>query len=441
MSTVVPVKKPGKIPASHIWVALGAMIASVGSATTLTGLSFFTNPIVTEYGWSIATFTLYFTIYSLASAFAMPVAAQLLPKLGARVLLGAGGIIAAIGFVLFSRADSLLFFYFAGFVLGAGMGVSALYIPVVLVNRWFVAQRGLVLGLVLAGSGLGGVIVAYVQPQLIYGYGWRFASVVLGIAVLVATVIPAVFMVKSSPLDISAHAYGADAKEASPEELVSLEPGFTHAQAMKSPLLYILFASVVLMGMTHAMSQHVVNYLALRPWGIDVAASTVSTVMMIATIALIIYKPLLGTLVDNIGLRKTLIITLSIAGVATFVSAFVTDRWIYYVCMALIALGLANATVSPPLITEAAFGPKAFSKIWGVMGMALPIGTAIGTPLWGLIKDELGSYGWGFVATPVTTALFLWGFLYVMRKGAEQWDPRLKGRTAVESATADEASA
>lgn len=416
-------ERAGRIPATHLRVAGGALLASMAWAITVTGLSFFTAPILDEHPqWKIATFTIYFTIYSLASAFTMPLAAKLIERLGAKWQMMLGGAVAAGGIAIFAGSSELWQFYLGGLVMGIGVGLSIQYIPVILVNRWFVARRGLVLGVVLAGSGVGGALLAVILTPLLGAVGWRSALLVLAGLMLLLTLIPSLFLIINRPSDVGLEAYGAEAE--SEGEAADVLPGATRAQAMRSPWLYILIASLVLMGVTHGMNQHVVNYLALRPWGIDVSTRFVSKAMLVATVALIFYKPLLGALVDRIGLSKTLIITLSIAAIATFVSAYTTSAPVYLVCVALFSLGFANGTVAPPLIGQAAFGERDFDALWGTLGMAYPIGAAVGVPVWGAVRDVLGSYGWGFISVPLITALFVAGFLASITGGRRLWAHR-----------------
>lgn len=87
------------------------------------------------------------------------------------------------------------------------------------------------------------------------------------------------------------------------------------------------------------------------------------------------------------------------------------------------AVGLATGTVTPPLIGERAFGQRDFSKLWGILGMAYPIGLSVGAALWGLIPDFTGTYFWGFVAVPVVTAVYVIGFLLVIRNVRAIWVP------------------
>lgn len=216
-------------------------------------------------------------------------------------------------------------------------------------------------------------------------------------------------------------------------------------EAFKTPWFWVLLASLALFGITYGLTQHIVNYLASSPWGVPVSERTSSAVLVMATVLLIPYKPLLGWLVDKIGLEKTLVLTLGLAAVGIVIFAFARTPWIFFATMLIIGLGLANGTVTPPLIGERTFGQRDFSKIWGVLGMAYPVGLSAGAALWGLVPDLTGSYFWGFMAVPVVTAVFLTGFLVVIKKVRGLWVPKameqMKAKVESGEMTEEEAEA
>lgn len=418
--------KDGSIPGPHKRVAVGAAISEIGFAVTLTGLSFFTPAVLREYPeFSSSSFLLYYTIYGLASALSMPLAAQLIEKLKAQGLMIIGGVLATAGLALFAFSNLLWMFYLAGLIIGLGVGLSVQYVPIVVVNRWFVEKRGTVLGAVLAGSGVGGVILGLMVPPLMESMGWRGSMLALAALMAVATIIPGVFMIRNNPEDEGLKPYGAP-----PEDKLmttakdSFEPGLTQEEALKTPWFYVMLVSLVVFGVTYGLTQHVVNYLANEPWGVPISGQVASAVVVLATVLLIPYKPLLGWLVDKIGLEKTLVFTLVIASVGIVIFAFARSPWLFFAAMVLIAFGLANGTVTPPLIGERAFGQRDFSKLWGILGMAYPIGLSAGAALWGLIPDLTGTYFWGFISVPFVTALFLAGFLIVIKRARAMWVPR-----------------
>ena len=150
---------------------------------------------------------------------------------------------------------------------------------------------------------------------------------------------------------------------------------------------------------------------------------SISTIVVLATVLLIPYKPALGWVVDKIGLEKALVLCFTIASIGFVIFAFARSPWVFIFSMFLVAVGLATGTVTPPLIGERAFGQRDFSKLWGILGMAYPIGLSVGASLWGLIPDLTGTYFWGFVGVPVVTAIYVIGFLVVIRRSRNLWVP------------------
>lgn len=170
--------------ARHWGVAAGAFVVMIGASILLSGLSIFTAPIIsdmyylkdeagqvvlrtlpngaqvpTEVNGGQAAFLLYFTIMTFAIVIPlMTFAGPLLAKYGARTMLIVGGVVMSIGLALFALSTGNLMFYLAGAIIGVGYGMSVALIPPSLVNTWFVAKRGLVLGIVLAGTGVGGLV-------------------------------------------------------------------------------------------------------------------------------------------------------------------------------------------------------------------------------------------------------------------------------------------
>ncbi len=77
------------------------------------------------------------------------------------------------------------------------VGVGAVWSPLVsTVSRWFVARRGLALGLAVLGSGSSVFLIAPLAEFLIATAGWRLAYVWLGAISGCLIVLAAFFLVR-----------------------------------------------------------------------------------------------------------------------------------------------------------------------------------------------------------------------------------------------------
>ena len=76
------------------------------------------------------------------------------------------------------------------------------------VNRWFVARRGMVLGILTASASTGQLVFLPMLARVTDRYGWRVA--VLIVAAIVAALIPlAAWLLRESPERMGLRAYGA----------------------------------------------------------------------------------------------------------------------------------------------------------------------------------------------------------------------------------------
>src|ERR1041384_5942328 len=65
----------------------------------------------------------------------------------------------------------------------AALGMSAAYVPCnATVVRWFVARRGLAVGLAMCGASAGTFVIPVVAQTLVGSVGWRAAYVIFGVA-------------------------------------------------------------------------------------------------------------------------------------------------------------------------------------------------------------------------------------------------------------------
>jgi MFS family permease len=132
--------------------------ASVGvmSTTLMLGCAIFVGPLVTRYGGRPVTL--------------------------------AGAILIAMGLFTASYARSVFHLYFT-YSLLSGVGFSLMFAPcVMIVSLWFSRRRTLAVGMSVAGSGIGTLVIAQISERLIDAFGWRGALVYLSVGTGIANV-------------------------------------------------------------------------------------------------------------------------------------------------------------------------------------------------------------------------------------------------------------
>ncbi len=99
-----------------------------------------------------------------------------------------------------------------GVLVGLGSGSMALAFAATVTNRWFVARRGLVTGILTAAGASGQLIFLPLLSWLVEHHGWRPAAVTVSLAAL--AVVPFVWLLlRDHPADVRLAPYGGEYAE------------------------------------------------------------------------------------------------------------------------------------------------------------------------------------------------------------------------------------
>ena len=110
-----------------------------------------------------------------------------------------GGLLIGIGYFLASYSTKIWHLYLTqGFVVGVGYSLSFVA-GISVVSQWFVKRRGLALGLAVAGSGFGQVIMSLITATLITHMGWESTLRYLALINVVGLSICAFFIKRLVP--------------------------------------------------------------------------------------------------------------------------------------------------------------------------------------------------------------------------------------------------
>ncbi|MCL0043306.1 MFS transporter, partial [Dehalococcoidia bacterium] len=244
--------KPQKVFYGWYIVASGLVITVLQGGLYVYGFGAFYTPFLNSFGATRAQIAGVLSLTRLEGGLIAPVAGFLIDKYGPRRLMLFGLSMMGLGFVLLSRANSLLMLYGVFVVMATGSSFgSARPVQVALAN-WFIRRRGRVMGLLMTGFGIGGSLV-FVVAWLIDTFGWRTAAVISGVTIWVVG-LPLSLVVRhkpedmgllpddeqpnSSDLDQSEELNGT--KENIPDTGVDLEENFTARQALKTRAFWML---------------------------------------------------------------------------------------------------------------------------------------------------------------------------------------------------------
>jgi MFS family permease len=169
------------------WVVATASLGMCFSTGTIVVLSFgvFFKPLSQYFHAGRAAVSLAFTLHGLVGAACVPLIGRLIDRFGARRVILTGTTI--FGLVLLSSGlvgASITYLYLFYVALGLVSGTTSPVPYGVVVSRWFDRQRGLALGLMAFGLGLGAIAMPLVAQRLIAMFGWRATYATFGCAAL-----------------------------------------------------------------------------------------------------------------------------------------------------------------------------------------------------------------------------------------------------------------
>ncbi|QNE15481.1 MFS transporter [Pseudarthrobacter sp. NBSH8] len=201
-------------------VAAVAFLALVGAAGFRAAPGVLMVPLQQEFGWSTTVLSAAVSINLVLFGLTAPFAAALMERFGIRavtatalVLIGAGSALT----VLVNQSWQILLTW--GLLIGLGTGSMALVFAATIANTWFSKSRGLVIGILTAGSAAGQLVFLPFIAMLAQDPGWRQASLLIAAGAL--AVVPLVLkFLKNSPADVGALPYG----ETAPEEGTAASP-------------------------------------------------------------------------------------------------------------------------------------------------------------------------------------------------------------------------
>ncbi len=143
-------------------------------------------PMAKELGWSIGDLAapqgLRLALFGLAA----PLAGGLMLRYGPRLMVAVSGALVLVGLALsIATTQKWQLWLGMGVLLGIAPGITAMQLTAVIASRWFVARRGLVVGLLGGAVATGTLIFIPLAAWVTERWGWRAALLIptLGTAV------------------------------------------------------------------------------------------------------------------------------------------------------------------------------------------------------------------------------------------------------------------
>jgi len=379
------------------WIMVGAtFFAALVSAAAVGAPGVFIVPLQQEFGWSTAEISSALSIRFILFGLMAPFAAALLNRYGLRNVTLAAQVLVISALVLSLGMTSVWQLVLLwGVVVGIGTGMTAMVLGATIAARWFVARRGLVVGILSASVATGQLVFLPLLAHVTERSGWRIGlgmmCAILGIAAFF------VFLVlRDRPSDVGLRPFGDNSTEPQAAPAPATAPIMAAAlgtlrDASKSSVFWVLFATFFVCGAsTNGLVQ-----VHLIPMCMDYGIPQVQAASLLAAMGIFDFFGTIGSgwLSDRFDNRFLLFWYYGLRGLSLVALPF-TDFSFYGLSLFAMFYGLDWIATVPPTVrlTAQRFGPERANLVFGWIFAGHQIGAAAAAFGAGLSRTLLASY-------------------------------------------------
>ena len=318
------------------------------------------------------------------------IAGIIIDRVGVRSLMVSGMFLLSATFYFYAKSDSLADMYIIHIFQGIVLSVSGMVINVVLISKWFNDNRGLAIGVLLAGTSVGNGIFPQINTYLLTISDGDWRQVMMWLALIPLAYAPILFaLIKEKPEDVETN---EDNEAKNDFKASSIEGGFTLQETLMSSNFWFLsvmafctFYSIL------AMIGHVFLMLDGEGYSPQISATGVSIIFIGGFIG----KVISGKLAEIIGRKIVLVggVAMMLAGSLLIVSSiFYKNPLLIWIGLTLYGTGWGGLYTLIQLLVADLFGLIAIGKIMGVINIIDTIGGGLGPIITAVIYDSTQSY-------------------------------------------------
>ena len=383
----------------YAWVvATVTFLALLVAAAVRSAPGVIIKPLETEFGWDRASISLAVSVSLITFGLGGPVGGTLVDRFGPRRALVTGLSAIVAGMVLLLSLRELWQLYLLwGLLIGVGTGIASQVTGAAVAQRWFRAQRGVIVGAFGAATSAGQLIFIPQMMSLTVSDGWRTGMTLL-LAACAAMIVPVLIFMRDRPSDIGVRAFG---------EGETLSAAERAADARRTPLrvalrtsdFWLLAGSFFVCGYTSngLVGTHLIPHALEHGYAPEVAASAVGimgALNIVGTLAS-------GWFSDRFDNRKLLAAYYGLRACSLAALPFVAGNAELYGFAVLYGLDWI-ATVPPTVnLTATIFGRASVGQLYGWIFFSHMCGAALAAYAGGFVRTMLGDYHVAFFSAAV----------------------------------------
>ncbi|MFZ0314636.1 MAG: oxalate/formate MFS antiporter [Candidatus Korobacteraceae bacterium] len=405
---------PSRIP--NRWIQLTAgIVAMMAIANLQYAWTLFTKPIQAHLHVSLVAVQWTFTLFIALETWLVPFEGYLVDRIGPRLMLGAGSIMVALGWIGSGYAETISSLYFwyglggigAGIVYGGTVG-NAL--------KWFPDHRGLCVGLTAGAYGIGTATTIAPIATMMKTSGYQHTFIVWGIAQGFVVLLAALFLARPP---VGWKPPNWEAKVAKIKSKVNTAVAdMTPFEMVRQPTFYLIYLMMTMLAFGGLVVTAQLNPMA-SSYHVDkiVVAFGMTAVVLAITVDRMLNgltRPFWGWVSDHIGRENAIFIAFILEAIAVYALLQLIARPIWFVVLSgLCFFAWGNIFSLFPSLTADLYGSKWATTNYGVVYTAKGVAAAFAGPGAAWIYGRTGSWAkvfWAMIICDVVAAFMalLW---------------------------------
>ncbi|MBI5967616.1 MAG: MFS transporter [Deltaproteobacteria bacterium] len=391
------------------WVITGVVFLNLAMAYGAQySFGVFFPSLINEFGWNRQSISGAFSLYTFMYGILAVILGPWADRFGPRIVLIFGSACLGIGIGLISQVEAVWHIYvFYGLL--ASWGMSAAYItagPTIV--KWFVAKRGVALGLAQSGQGVGIILIPQLTGALISALGWRLACMVLGAAVFIVLLTMSLFLV-GQPEKMGLKADGQKPSSLpKPERNIQLnfspEISWSTPEAIRTRAFWVL-TSVFFLHWIFVF----LPLVHLVIFSLDIGLPKESALWALSILGGVsaLGRLAMGFISDRIGRKQALMVCLGLQVFSWLWLVGATTSAMLYVFAAVFGFSYGGISTLFSAIVGDYFGRLQAASVIGTMFTMASPSAAVGPLLGGYIFDLTQGYQLAFLLGALTNLLSL----------------------------------
>ncbi len=339
-------------------------------------------------------------------------------RFGVRKVVFVSLIILGVSIFLTGFANSFSYAFTTRLITGLGNGGS--FVPIMaLPAAWFATRkRGLAIGIVIMGIGVGLSLAGIILPYFLSRYGvegWRYAWFVMGAAACLLSLL-CYALLRDNPREKGLTAYGAPMLDGGEEPKAAPAPTMFavwrdvlgEAELWKLGMVYLMYGFSYIIYLTF-----IIAYLNKE---VGIPPAKAGQIFAVLGMVSIFCGVVWGGISDVVGRRYGSMLAYLTLTISYFILAFTKSSVGFYISAALFGI----TAFAVPVIMAAAAGDAVGGRLapagLGFITLFFGIGQALGPFVGGWLKDSTGTFTNAFLLSALVSLVGTFSSL-VLRKG------------------------